>query len=104
MTIRRMPTVKSPDTSKRMARIVGGPETDMHRRAQHVHVKQIPLDLGPLPSLVPELALRAAYRRLEFSSRLTFEQVMANRALAISIRNLADAIARRFSYTAYPNH
>jgi hypothetical protein len=76
----------------------------MHRHTQHASAKQIPLDLGPLPGPVPESALRAAYKRLEFSRRLTFEQVMANRALAIGIRNLADAIARRFPDKAYINH
>lgn len=40
-------------------------------------------------------ALRMAYRQLELSRRLTFEQVMSDRALAIGVRNLAEAMARR---------
>jgi hypothetical protein len=41
--------------------------------------------------------LRRAYTRLELSQRLSFEQAMSNRAFAIGVRNLADAMARRGS-------
>jgi hypothetical protein len=67
----------------------------MHRHAQHVSEKQIPLNLEPTANPAGESALRAAYKRLELLRCLTFEEVMSNRALAIGIRNLADAIARR---------
>jgi hypothetical protein len=69
----------------------------MHRHNQSGSRKQLPLafDLMASPESTP--VLRMAYRRLELSRRLTFEQVMSNRALAIGVRNLADAIARRGS-------
>ncbi len=67
----------------------------MHRHAQHASEKQIPLDLDPAAHLARELALRAAYVRLQLSARLSFEQVMSDPAYAIGIRNLADAMARR---------
>ena len=67
----------------------------MPRRGQYASVVQIPLDLDPLTSPTRESTLRAAFRRLEISRSLTFEQVMHDSAYAIGIRNLADAIARR---------
>jgi hypothetical protein len=67
----------------------------MHRHAQQLSGKQIPLNLEPTANPASESALRAAYKRMKLSRYLGFEQVMSNRALAIGIRNLADAIARR---------
>ena len=67
----------------------------MHTRAQHVSERQIPLDLDPTAQLARESALRAAYVRLQLSARFSFEQVMSDPVIAIGIRNLADAIARR---------
>ena len=69
----------------------------MHRHAQSASAKQIPLDLDQRVQLARESALRAAYVRLRLSARLSFEQVMADPAYAIGIRNLADAMARRRS-------
>jgi hypothetical protein len=57
--------------------------------------KQIPLAFNPMASLDSTSVLRSAYTRLELSRRLSFEQVMSNRAYAIGVRNLADAMARR---------
>ncbi len=48
-----------------------------------------------MASLESASVLRTAYTRLELSRRLSFEQVMSNRAYAIGVRNLADAMARR---------
>ena len=56
---------------------------------------QMPLALEPVDSLQAESALRSEYRRMRLSRRLTFEQVMSDTALAICIRNLAEAAARR---------
>jgi hypothetical protein len=56
---------------------------------------QIPLALEPVDSAQAESALRGEYRRMQISRRLTFEQAMADTALAICIRNLAEATARR---------
>ena len=67
----------------------------MHRHAQRVFEKQIPLNLEPTANPTGELTLRAAYKLMELSRYLHFEQVMSNPALAIGTRNLADAIARR---------
>ena len=67
----------------------------MQRHPQHVSENQIPLDLGPTAQPARESALRAAYLRLELSRYLIFEQAMADPTLAIGIRNLADAMARR---------
>ena len=67
----------------------------MHLLAQSRGVAQMPLGLEPTVNPASESALRAAYRRLELSSRLTFEQAMSDAAYAIGIRNLADALARR---------
>ena len=67
----------------------------MHRHAQQVSENQIPLNLEPTANPASESAVRAAYKRVELSRNLNFEQVMSNPALAIGIRNLADAIARR---------
>ena len=70
-------------------------QTTMRRHTQFDSGKQIPLafDLMAIPAGEP--ALLAAYRRLELSRRLSFKQVMSDRAYAIGVRNLADAIARR---------
>lgn len=67
----------------------------MRHRTQSGSAKQIPLAFNPMASLDSASALRTAYTRLELSRRLSFEQVMSNRAYAIGVRNLADAIARR---------
>lgn len=58
---------------------------------------QMPLALEHVDSLQAESALRSEYRRMRLSRRLTFEQVMSDTALAICIRNLAEAAARRRS-------
>jgi hypothetical protein len=57
--------------------------------------QQLPLALNLNANLESMSVLRAAYSRLSLSRRFTFEQVMSDRALAIGIRHLADAIARR---------
>ena len=67
----------------------------MYHRTEYGSGKQIPLALDLMADPASESALRAAYRRLELSSRLTFEQIMSVRAHAIVVRNLAEAIARR---------
>ena len=69
----------------------------MHRHVQQVSEKQIPLNLEPTANPVGESALRAAYKRMKLARHLGFEQAMSNPALAIGIRNLADAIARRWT-------
>lgn len=56
---------------------------------------QIPLALEPVDGPQAESVLRGEYRRLPISRRLSFEQAMADTALAICIRNLAEAKARR---------
>jgi hypothetical protein len=56
---------------------------------------QIPLALEPEDGAQTESVMRGEYRRLPISRRLTFEQAMADTALAICIRNLAEAKARR---------
>jgi hypothetical protein len=70
----------------------------MRHRTQSGSAKQIPLAFNPMANLDSTSVLRKAYTRLELSRRLSFEQVMANRAYAIGVRNLADAIARRGAY------
>ncbi len=67
----------------------------MQRRAQRDSEKQIALDLDSMAFPTIESALRAAYVRLELSRILSFEQAMSDRAYAIGIRKLAEAIARR---------
>lgn len=67
----------------------------MRHRTQSGSGKQIPLAFNPMANLDTTSILRTAYTRLELSRRLSFEQVMSNRACAIGVRNLADAIARR---------
>ncbi|MCX7140098.1 MAG: hypothetical protein NT123_03150 [Proteobacteria bacterium] len=66
----------------------------MRHSTQSGTTKQIPLDLS-MVALDTTSVLRSAYRRLELSRRLSFEQAMSNRAYAIGVRNLADAMARR---------
>ena len=70
-------------------------QTTMRRHTQFDSGKQIPLALDLMEIPAGEPALLAAYRRLELSRRLSFKQVMSDRAYAIGVRNLADAIARR---------
>jgi hypothetical protein len=60
-----------------------------------VGIEQITLGLEPTVNPASESALRAAYKRLELSRRLRFEEAMADPAYAIGIRNLAEAMARR---------
>ena len=67
----------------------------MRHRTQSGSGKQIPLAFNPMASIDGKATLRSAYTRLELSRRLSFEQVMSNRAYAIGVRNLADAMARR---------
>ena len=67
----------------------------MRRHTQSDCAKQIPLAFNPMAGLDGSSVLRTAYTRLELSRRLSFEQAMANRAYAIGVRNLADAMARR---------
>jgi hypothetical protein len=67
----------------------------MRHRTQSGFGKQIPLAFNPMASVDGKAILRSAYTRLELSRRLSFEQVMSNRAYAIGVRNLADAMARR---------
>jgi hypothetical protein len=67
----------------------------MRHRTQSGSGKQIPLAFNPMASIDGKATLRSAYARLELSRRLSFEQVMSNRAYAIGVRNLADAMARR---------
>jgi hypothetical protein len=67
----------------------------MRHRTQSGSAKQIPLALIPLVKPDATSGLLSAYTRLELSRRLSFEQVMSNRAYAIGVRNLADAMARR---------
>ena len=67
----------------------------MRYRTQFDSGKQIPLAFNPMSNPESASVLRSAYTRLELSRRLSFEQVMSNRAYAIGVRNLADAIARR---------
>jgi len=67
----------------------------MRHRTQSGSGKQIPLAFNPTACLDSTSELRTAYTRLELSRRLSFEQVMSNRAYAIGVRNLADAMARR---------
>ena len=68
----------------------------------HPAAVQIPLELEPAASPRSEAALRSEYRRLAISRRLSFEQAMADRALAICIRNLAEATARRIGQHRHP--
>jgi len=67
----------------------------MRHHTQSGSGKQIPLAFNPMA--VPErwFALHLAYGRLELSRHLSFEQVMANRVIAIGVQNMADAITRR---------
>ena len=67
----------------------------MRHRTQSGSAKQIPLAFYPMAGPDSTSVLRKAYTRLELSRRLSFEQAMSNRAYAIGVRNLADAIARR---------
>ena len=57
--------------------------------------RQLPLAFEAVAPPGTESALRAAYRRLAISRRLSYEQAMSQRAYEIGIRNLAEAIARR---------
>ena len=91
------PEAESPPQEGKDRELLTGKQTDMYRHAQSASAKQIPLDLDPTAHLARESALRAAYVRLQLSARLSFEQVMADPAYAIGIRNLADAMARRQS-------
>jgi hypothetical protein len=68
---------------------------NMHHHTQSGSGKQIPLAFNSMGTLDSASVLHTAYTRLELSRRLSFEQVMSNRAYAIGVRNLADAIARR---------
>lgn len=67
----------------------------MRHRTQSGSAKQIPLAFNPTVNFDWTSDLRTAYTRLALSRRLSFEQAMSNRAYAIGVCNLADAIARR---------
>ena len=67
----------------------------MRRHNQSGSWKQLPLAFNPMTNPASASVLRAAYSRLRLSRRLSFEQVMSDRALAIGVRNLAGAIAHR---------
>jgi hypothetical protein len=69
----------------------------MRHRTHSASEKQIPLAFNPAASLDGKSVLHLAYTRLQLSRRLSFEQVMSDRACAIGVRNLADAIVRRGS-------
>lgn len=58
---------------------------------------QIPLALEPAIGPQSETALRSVYLKMQISTRLTFEQVMSDAALAICVRNCARAGAGRAS-------
>jgi len=95
------------ELANELARIIGGlpaarnavigPTTSRQSRAQPGAGKQIPLPLDLAKDTASESALRAAYKRLELSRRLTFEQVMSVRVYAIGVRNMADARMRKDS-------
>lgn len=70
-------------------------QAHMHRHTQSGSGKQIPLAFNPMANPENSSALRTAYRRLELSRYLSYEQAMSNPTYAIGVRNLADAIARR---------
>jgi hypothetical protein len=72
----------------------------MRRCSRYVPAARIALGLEPTADPASEAALRAAYRRLELSRRLAFEQALSDRAHAIGIRNLAEATARRINRPA----
>lgn len=67
----------------------------MHHHNHSGSWKQLPLAFDPNADLESTSVLRTAYSRLKLARRLTFEQVMTDRALAIGVLHLADAIARR---------
>lgn len=67
----------------------------MRRQPQAGPWKQLPLAFHSPADPESAPVLRAAYSRLKLARRLTFEQVMADRALAIGVRHLAHAIVRR---------
>jgi hypothetical protein len=69
----------------------------MARLAIPERTPQIPLGLEPVALPSSEAALRAAYKRLGFSRRYTFEQAMQDRAFSICIRNFAEATALRIN-------
>jgi hypothetical protein len=57
---------------------------------------QMTLPLSPTPiDPASESALRAAFKRLALARRMSFEEAIARPALAIGIRNLAEASAKR---------
>lgn len=56
---------------------------------------QLPLALDPPDGPQSESALRIQYRRMQISHRMTFAQAMSDIAIAICIRNLAEAATRR---------
>jgi hypothetical protein len=66
----------------------------MQRHSRRACERQIPLDLEPTVNPRSESALRAAYQRVHLPRKFSFEDAMSNRALAIGIENLADAMAR----------
>ena len=70
----------------------------MRHRTQSGSAKQIPLALIPMVGFDSNSVLRSAYTRLELSRRLSFEQVMSNRAYAIARRGTCtSSVKNRFS-------
>lgn len=65
----------------------------MGSRSRNVPLDQPGLAFDATDGVQPQAALRAAFRRLRMSHRLSFEQAMANRTLAICLHNLAEAMA-----------
>jgi hypothetical protein len=56
----------------------------------------MPLSLSQAPQdPTTESALRAAFKRMPIAKRMSFEQAIANPAIAIGIRNLAEALAKK---------
>lgn len=62
----------------------------MRRFSPYPASPQLPLAFEPATAAQAESAQRVVYRRMRISSRLTFEQVMADPALAICVRNVAN--------------
>jgi len=60
----------------------------------------MPLPLSPAKTdPTSESALRAAFKQLPISRDMSFEQAMADAAIAIGIRNVAAASARKMGAT-----
>jgi hypothetical protein len=64
---------------------------------------QLSLDVGPI-RLNPEAEafLKTAFAQSRLSERMSFEEAMDNRAIALCVRNVAHAIARRIESEIAP--